>query len=71
MEGEKKRKLFERCVKRRNRLRFLKDLEEFKGSEKIKNKKLDKLKKIPTFAVPTKRELSGGCRKADKTRLKR
>ena len=63
--------LFERRVKRRNRLRFLKDLEEFKGSEKIKNKKLDKLKKIPTFAVPTKRELSGGCRKAIKTRLKR
>ena len=52
-------------------MRFLKDFEEFKDSEKIKNKKLDKLKKIPTFAVPTKRELSGGCRKASKTRLKR
>jgi len=45
-------------------------LESFTEPEKIKNKKLDKVKKIPTFAVPTKRELNGGCREA-LTRLKR
>ena len=63
---EKKRELFERRVKRRIRLRVFRNLEEFKSSEKKDKKKLDRLKKIPTFAVPTKRELSGGCREADK-----
>ena len=50
---------------------FLNILKRFKGLEKIKNKKLDKMKKISTFAVPTKRgNVTGGCRERI-TRLKR
>ena len=67
-KGKKQRKI-ERRVKEEP-VRVCLNLESFTEPEKIKNKKLDKVKKIPTFAVPTKRELNGGCREA-LARLKR